>query len=521
MKTKLPKFIGASLLLACLGMSPAQAQGPWVTTTCGYRVATTVTYNSPLPGQSTFTWTVQNTNPGNGKNNGTYKDLSHLDQVYNSCVDPTKRISGGGYGKDPSQNCLTGSVLKFDYGTSGSTPTTYTAVFNSVSYVPVLVNASFKAGNGCCSGQIYGIGCCVVTGGTINGAQTVCNGGDPGVLGNVTSGTANGILSYQWQSNTTGCGGAFADITGANGATFDPPSGITQTTWYRRVTTSSFSGGGPSCSDNSNCIQVTVLGSPKSLLGTNVTGTLNFGGGSTNYFNSSNGFVPAGCNNSGLGSATVTISNPSNEFCFADGANTDNANFTANTLTITDVSVGGGTFYTMTFALAPGLVTSVTETSDNFLNGGVSYSLVGDLLTLSVPAFGSGGSFAASYTFTTSCNPVGFRMIAGNEEGNVSQASSSIGGLTQPKAGSPSLTSGQLRVYPNPNTGSFNLYLPYFENQAEITVSNVQGQVIMRKVVNAVNGNTVKLDLENVSRGMYLIDASFNGEHVRTKMTVQ
>ena len=247
MKTKLLKFVGGTLALAFLGLSQANAQGPWVVTSCGYRVTTAVTYNSPLPGQSTFTWTVVNTNPGNGKNNGTYKDLGHLDQVYGSCVDATKRLSGGSYGKDPSQSCLTGDVLKFDTGTNGTMPTVYTAVFNSVNYVPVLVNASFKAGNGCCSGQIYGVGCCAVTGGLIDNAQTVCNGGNPAALTNVTSGTANGNLSYQWQSNTTGCGAAFANIPLANGATYDPPAGITTTTWYRRVTTSSFSGGGPSC----------------------------------------------------------------------------------------------------------------------------------------------------------------------------------------------------------------------------------------------------------------------------------
>ena len=119
------------------------------------------------------------------------------------------------------------------------------------------------------------------------------------------------------------------------------------------------------------------------------------------------------------------------------------------------------------------------------------------------------------------CNPVGARIAFGNAEPVAPQATSSIGGLTQPKVGSPSLTSGQLSVYPNPNSGTFNLYLPYFDNQAEITVSNVQGQVIMRKTVNAKDGNAVKLDLSNAARGMYLIDVAFSGEHLRAKTTVQ
>lgn len=47
-----------------------------------------------------------------------------------------------------------------------------------------------------------------------------------------------------------------------------------------------------------------------------------------------------------------------------------------------------------------------------------------------------------------------------------------------------------------------------------------QGQVVLGKVVYAQNGNTVKLDL-NVASGLYLIDVAHDGEHTRTKMTVQ
>ncbi|HEX6192224.1 MAG TPA: hypothetical protein VFZ42_07665, partial [Chitinophagaceae bacterium] len=105
--------------------------------------------------------------------------------------------------------------------------------------------------------QIDAIVVCVVTPGVIGGTQSVCSGGDPSVLTNVTAGTATGALTYQWQSNTTGCGGTFVDIVGATSATYDPPAGATVTTYYRRVT---FSDG--ECSDFSNCVTVTVTPNP-------------------------------------------------------------------------------------------------------------------------------------------------------------------------------------------------------------------------------------------------------------------
>ncbi|MES2774678.1 MAG: DUF4394 domain-containing protein [Bacteroidota bacterium] len=147
--------------------------------------------------------------------------------------------------------------------------------------------------------------------------------------------------------------------------------------------------------ENQNCCTAT-------LLETMVTGNLNFGGNSTNYFNSANGFVPAGCNNSGLGSTTVTITDPNSEFCYLDGANNDVVNFTNNTLTITDVaSTGAGALnFTMTFQLTPGAVGAVSETSDNFPNGGMNASLVGNLLTITMPGFSGPGSYSASYSFT-------------------------------------------------------------------------------------------------------------------------
>uniref|UniRef100_UPI0037C0B3B5 beta strand repeat-containing protein n=1 Tax=Flavobacterium sp. TaxID=239 RepID=UPI0037C0B3B5 len=91
--------------------------------------------------------------------------------------------------------------------------------------------------------------------GSISGNQTICFGGDPLAFTEVNA-TGGGTISYQWQSNTTGCSGSWTNIAGANSATYDAPSGVTATTYYRRMATSLLNS--VACSDYSNCIAVTV-----------------------------------------------------------------------------------------------------------------------------------------------------------------------------------------------------------------------------------------------------------------------
>lgn len=107
-----------------------------------------------------------------------------------------------------------------------------------------------------------------LTGGTVGSDETLC-GNNPAAFTITTPATGLGVLTYQWQSNTTGCGGTFTNIPSATSATYDPPAGVTVTTYYRRVTTSTFNG--VSCSANSNCITVTANGVTAGTIATNRT----------------------------------------------------------------------------------------------------------------------------------------------------------------------------------------------------------------------------------------------------------
>ena len=121
------------------------------------------------------------------------------------------------------------------------------------------------------------------------------------------------------------------------------------------------------------------------LLGTKVNGTLNFNGGTTNYFDPANGFVPAGYGNST--SPNNVVIGPGVEFGFKDGINRDIANFSANQLVVRDVCLLGGDCtinapFKMTF-------TDTAFTSASLLSNdlNVTFSFAGDVLTVNYPGF--------------------------------------------------------------------------------------------------------------------------------------
>ena len=120
------------------------------------------------------------------------------------------------------------------------------------------------------------------------------------------------------------------------------------------------------------------------LIGTSMTGSLEFGSLMTNYYDPANGYVPSGYENTA--GTTVTIASPTVEFGFADSNNTDSANFSASQFTIEDSlsSTSGGTDnpFTMTFTDPAFAGQSLSKATDFFPNG-LTYSLTGSTITIS------------------------------------------------------------------------------------------------------------------------------------------
>lgn len=143
-------------------------------------------------------------------------------------------------------------------------------------------------------------------------------------------------------------------------------------------------------------------GAHAALIGQQVSGSITFGASLTNFFDPANGFVPGDTLNAA--GATVTIADPGVEFGY-QGGNRYTADFTNDGVTIQDLVLSGGAnaSITMTFTSDAFLGLSIIEGSDNFINGGMIASIVGNILTFTW----AGGEVQVEDLFTASYRFVG------------------------------------------------------------------------------------------------------------------
>lgn len=120
-----------------------------------------------------WVWKVTNPNPGNGRDGTTLQDLSHWSLILGTCVTQADLV-GAAYSTDginwhslsaniavdPSQNCFTQPVMKFNFGLNDEAPTYYKLIVNrpfALGYTP----AVFKSGRytGCYVSTVQGLTC--------------------------------------------------------------------------------------------------------------------------------------------------------------------------------------------------------------------------------------------------------------------------------------------------------------------------------------------------------------------------
>jgi hypothetical protein len=136
------------------------------------------------------------------------------------------------------------------------------------------------------------------------------------------------------------------------------------------------------------------------LIGTTVTGSLQFGGGGTNYYDPANLYVPAsGYLNSSPGGSTVTIAEPAIEFGYHDSFNTDTANFTNTQLIFTDASTSGSGPYTLTFTDSAFEGVSVATST----LPGMTFGFNGDshTITINLPNGVSAGTWSGTFNVSS------------------------------------------------------------------------------------------------------------------------
>jgi hypothetical protein len=149
------------------------------------------------------------------------------------------------------------------------------------------------------------------------------------------------------------------------------------------------------------------------LIGTSVSGVLNFATFDTNFFDPATGFVPAGFGNSAPnGPNNVVISASQTEFGSNLGFDAlGTADFTSDTLTIQyalPATIGISQPGVFTFTDAAFLGATITPISNTFLSP-VTSSLVGDVVMINTPFPVSGDdaarTFDAVFSITTAAVP--------------------------------------------------------------------------------------------------------------------
>jgi len=174
------------------------------------------------------------------------------------------------------------------------------------------------------------------------------------------------------------------------------------------------------------------------------------------------------------GSAVVTVNNTpvSASFNVIPQGN--------NTFRFVNTSVGA-TSYTWNFGDGTVFTTTTADTMHTYANGGI---------------------YQVNLTASNTCN---FQ--------NSTQTVSSATAVDN------TLEIADIRVYPNPSNGLFNLEVAGVDQSVNVSIENIQGQVVYQGVING-NGST-ELNIQNQAAGIYMLHLSTEQGRVVRKLIVQ
>lgn len=77
---------------------------------------------------------------------------------------------------------------------------------------------------------------------------------------------------------------------------------------------------------------------------------------------------------------------------------------------------------------------------------------------------------------------------------------------------------GELKLYPNPSTGSFTVAIPALNGTATIAVTDMIGKTVTTKTTTGTNAQNVSFDLAGIPSGNYIVKISAAGNTYRQKL---
>jgi hypothetical protein len=81
---------------------------------------------------------------------------------------------------------------------------------------------------------------------------------------------------------------------------------------------------------------------------------------------------------------------------------------------------------------------------------------------------------------------------------------------------------GSFSVYPNPNTGTFNVMVKGFDEIIKLEVFNAQGQLIRQNSINSeIQGVECKIDLSTSPKGIYFVKANSRSNNWSQKVIIK
>lgn len=187
-----------------------------------------------------------------------------IDQVICMGGDPallTQTSAGSGFGSQSFQWQTSSDNASYT-NVAGATSSSFdppAGIMNKTYFKRLSVSS--QNGISCnASSNVVTININEVNGGMIGNNQSICQGGDPALISQTSPPSGLGTFFYQWQKSSDN--NTYTNIAGATSSTYDPPIDFQQTTFFRRLVTSSVA----NCNALSNVTTISLSTNPREVI---------------------------------------------------------------------------------------------------------------------------------------------------------------------------------------------------------------------------------------------------------------